>query len=148
MTITYEWRGAFDDADLGRLHAEGFGGAPPGGDWWARVNRHSLGWVCARAGGRLVGFVNVAWDGGGHAFLLDTVVATALRRRRVGARLVAVAAGGARAAGCVWLHVDFEPQLRTFYLDACGFRPTPAGVLPLSGGADPRPPTGHRPHHI
>jgi GNAT superfamily N-acetyltransferase len=135
VTITYEWRGAFDDADLDRLHAQGFGGAPPGGGWWARVNRHSLGWVCARADGRLVGFVNVAWDGGGHAFLLDTVVATTLRRRRVGARLVAVAAGRARAAGCGWLHVDFEPQLRTFYLDACGFRPTTAGVLPLSGGA-------------
>jgi GNAT superfamily N-acetyltransferase len=139
VTITYEWRGTFDSADVGRLHADGFGATPLGGDgdWWSRVNRHSLGWVCARRDGRLVGFVNVAWDGGGHAFLLDTLVAAGLRRRGVGAHLVAVAAREARAAGCTWLHVDFEPHLRAFYLDACGFRSTPAGVLPLEGGGHP-----------
>lgn len=38
------------------------------------MNRHSLGWVCARFDGALVGFVNVAWDGAAHAFILDTVV--------------------------------------------------------------------------
>ncbi|TDC74765.1 GNAT family N-acetyltransferase, partial [Streptomyces hainanensis] len=41
--------------------------------------------------GRLVGFVNVAWDGGAHAFLLDTVVASDHRRLGIAARLVAVA---------------------------------------------------------
>ena len=30
-----------------------------------------------------------------------------------------------------WVHVDFEPHLRGFYL-ACGFRPTEAGLLHLS----------------
>jgi hypothetical protein len=35
------------------------------------------------------------------------------------------------AAGCEWLHVDFEPELRRFYLDACGFRPTDAGLIRL-----------------
>ncbi|MGH3156761.1 MAG: GNAT family N-acetyltransferase [Streptosporangiaceae bacterium] len=39
-----------------------------------------MGWVCARESGRLVGFVNVAWDGGEHAFILDTVVSAAARR--------------------------------------------------------------------
>ena len=44
-------------------------------DWRAQVERHSLGWVCATdGGGSLVGFVNVAWDGGVHAFVLDTLV--------------------------------------------------------------------------
>ncbi|GAA1382784.1 hypothetical protein GCM10009639_02270 [Kitasatospora putterlickiae] len=46
-------------------------------------------------------------------------------------RLVAAAAANARAAGCDWLHVDFEPHLRDYYLDACGFRPTDAGLLRL-----------------
>jgi len=87
--------------------------------------------VCAREDGRLVGFVNVAWDGGVHAFVLDTVVAPAAGRRGIGTRLVAIATENARAAGCEWLHVDFEPHLRSFYFDACGFRPTDAGLIQL-----------------
>lgn len=132
MTITYEWRGAFEDADVDALHAEGFGHPAGKADWRARVERHSLGWVCAREeDGRLAGFVNVAWDGGAHAFLLDTVVALRLRSRGVGAALVESAAEGARAAGCEWLHVDFEEHLRPFYFGACGFRATAAGLLAL-----------------
>jgi hypothetical protein len=38
---------------------------------------------------------------------------------------------GARAAGCEWLHVDFEDHLRRFYLGACGFTPTNAGLIEL-----------------
>ncbi|MFC9733737.1 GNAT family N-acetyltransferase [Streptomyces roseolus] len=131
MTITYEWRGDFDNAALNVLHAEGFGHPVSDVDWWTRVRRHSLGWVCARADGDLVGFVNVAWDGGGHAFVLDTVVAGGHRRSGVGAELVAEAARRAREAGCAWLHVDFEDDLRSFYVDACGFEPTAAGLLAL-----------------
>ena len=36
-----------------------------------------------------------------------------------------------RAAGCEWLHVDFEEELREFYVGACGFTPTPAGLIAL-----------------
>src|SRR5215470_10707146 len=107
MTITYDWRGDFDDAALTALHAEGSGGPGDAIDWHARVRRHSLGWVCARRSGELVGFVNVAWDGGAHAFILDTVVAAGARRCGIGTRLIAAAAGHARDAGCEWLHVDF-----------------------------------------
>ncbi|GIF46089.1 acetyltransferase (GNAT) family protein [Asanoa ferruginea] len=130
MTVTYRWRGDFDSAEVAALHAEGFGQPATPEDWWDRVNRHSLGWVCARAGGTLVGFVNVAWDGATHAFVLDTVVASTARRQGVGAALVAAATDGARAAGCAWLHVDFEPALQPFY-DACGFIPTRAGLIAL-----------------
>lgn len=45
--------------------------------------------------------------------------------------LVGHAARHAGAAGCEWLHVDFGPQLAAFYLDACGFESTPAGVIHL-----------------
>lgn len=131
MTITYEWRGGFDNADVNALHAEAFEHAVMPIDWLAQVRRHSLGWVCARAGGRLVGFVNVAWDGGVHAFVLDTMVAADVRRAGVGSELVAVAAREARAAHCEWLHVDFDEDLRGFYFDACGFRPTDAGLIAL-----------------
>jgi GNAT superfamily N-acetyltransferase len=130
--ITYEWRGAFMDRELNELHAEGFGHRVlDEDDWKGQVERHSLGWVTARDADALVGFVNVAWDGGVHAFILDTLVAGHVRRQGVGRRLVAVAEEQARAAGCEWLHVDFDPHLRSFYLDACGFRPTDAGVIEL-----------------
>lgn len=131
MTITYEWRGEFDNADVNALHAEGFHHRALDIDWHAQVHRHSLGWVCARRDGGLVGFVNVAWDGDVHAFILDTMVTAAHRRSGVGAALVSVAAREARAAGCEWLHVDFEEELRDFYFGACGFTPTNAGLIAL-----------------
>ncbi|WP_328770175.1 GNAT family N-acetyltransferase [Streptomyces sp. NBC_00286] len=131
MTITYEWRGDFDNTALNALHAAGFGYQTLDVDWLARVRRHSLGWVCARYDGDLVGFVNVAWDGGVHAFILDTVVALGHRHSGIGAGLVAEAARQARTAKCEWLHVDFEDDLRSFYFDACGFKPTTAGLIAL-----------------
>ncbi|MET7493110.1 GNAT family N-acetyltransferase [Streptomyces sp900116325] len=131
MTITYEWRGDFDNASLDALHADGFGTPVARTDWRARLEDHSLGWVCAWEDGVLSGFVNVGWDGGAHAFILDTVVAVDRRSRGVGAALVAVAVKEARAAKCEWLHVDFEEHLRAFYFDACGFRETSAGLIAL-----------------
>ena len=129
--VRHQWRGPFTDTELNGLHARAFGHPPEGTGWWARVSAHSLGWVCARRGASIVGFVNLAWDGGAHAFLLDTAVDPGLQRQGVGTGLVAAAAEGARAARCQWLHVDFEPHLRDFYLDACGLRPTRAGLLAL-----------------
>lgn len=132
MATDYRWRGAFDNAEVNELHADAFGHRVLDDDWLAQVSRHSLGWVCARDGEDLVGFVNVAWDGGVHAFVLDTIVAARAGRQGIGTRLVAAAVDGARAAGCEWLHVDFEDHLRAFYFDACGFVPTDAGVIKLA----------------
>ncbi len=126
-----EWRGEFTNAEANRLHAECFEHEPTEDDWRSRVDRFSLGWVCMRSDGELTGFVNVAWDGGAHAFILDTMVSAPFRRRGHAARLVAEAARHATAAGCEWLHVDFEPHLRGFYVDACGFTPTDAGLIRL-----------------
>ena len=72
--IDYSWRGPFANAELNALHAEGFGHRLLDDDWQAQVSRHSLGRVSAREDDQLVGFVNVAWAGGVHAFLLDTLV--------------------------------------------------------------------------
>ena len=46
-------------------------------------------------------------------------------------RLVEQALEGARKSQCEWLHVDFEPHLRGFYFDACGFRRVDAGLIAL-----------------
>lgn len=131
MEIIYAWRGRFTNPEVNALHAEGFGHRVLDDDWQAQLDRHSLGWVCARDDERLVGFVNVAWDGAVHAFILDTVVSETARHQGIGTRLVAVATDHARTAGCEWLHVDFEDHLRSFYFEGCGFRPTNAGLIPL-----------------
>lgn len=130
--ITYLWRGRFEDTEVNGLHAEGFEHEASDENWWARLNQHSLGWVCARDDGRLVGFVNVAWDGADHAFILDTVVSKSVRRQGIGTKLVAVASDHASSHGCDWLHVDFEDHLRSFYLDQCGFHATDAGLIRLT----------------
>jgi GNAT superfamily N-acetyltransferase len=137
MTVAYGWRGAFESSEANVLHAAAFDHpvlADEEWDWKVQVERHSLGWVCARDRGTLVGFVNVAWDGAVHAFVLDTMVATSHRRRGIGTELVAVAVRQAREAGCEWLHVDFEDRLRDFYFEGCGFEPTNAGLISLAGG--------------
>ena len=131
MNVTYEWRGTFRNGDSNRLHAEAFNHRVLDDDWVAQVTRHSLGWVCAYIGSELVGFVNVAWDGGVHAFVLDTMVAAKLRHQGIGRRLVEEAVSGARSANCEWLHVDFDDHLRDFYFDNCGFSPTNAGLIQL-----------------
>ncbi|WP_018348753.1 GNAT family N-acetyltransferase [Longispora albida] len=120
------------DRELSALHARAFGGAIQLAPWAQRLEKHALTWVGAFDDGLIVGFVQVCWDGGAHAFLLDTAVDPAWQHRGLGQQLVEAAAADARQAGCQWLHVDFEPHLEEFYLDKCGFRPTRAGLLPLS----------------
>lgn len=125
-------RFAVDDAALSELHALAVGATAAEPHPWAeRLARHSLTWVGAFDGERLVGFVHVVWDGGAHAFLLDTVVHPERQRGGLGRALVAAAVAEARRAGCAWLHVDYEPELAAFYRDACGFAPTEAGLLRL-----------------
>jgi len=99
--ISYQWRGSVRNPELNALHADGFGHRLLDDDWEA------------------------------HAFILDTLVATAARRHGIGTRMVTIAAEQARAARCEWLHVDFEEHLRSFYMDSCGFRPAQAGTIAL-----------------
>ena len=96
------------------------------------VLEHSLLYVCAYHETRLIGFVNVAWDGSQHAFILDTTVDRDFQRRGIGTELVKHAAEAVRKRNVEWLHVDFEPHLQDFY-DRCGFRNTAAGLINLRG---------------
>ncbi len=118
-----------------------FSAGGPGAGWpswqraadtsdWRPVLGSSLAYVCAYDGDELVAFVNVAWDGRDHAFLLDTRVHPDHRHRGLGKRLVARAVDAARRAGCTVLHVDYAAELEPFYA-ACGFGPTAAGLIEL-----------------
>lgn len=105
-----------------------------GSDWNGNLEailERSLVHVGAFEGETLVGYVNVAWDGGAHAFLLDPTVHPDYQHRGIGSGLVKRAVDLARERGADWLHVDYEPHLDGFY-KACGFRDTKAGVLRLS----------------
>jgi GNAT superfamily N-acetyltransferase len=134
LSVTYTWRGGVTSTELNALHADAFETrtyADDEWDWAAQLEGHSLGWVTAREDAHLLGFVNVAWDGLVHAWIQDTMVASVARRRGIATALVARAVEGSRAAGCEWLHVDFEDHLRAFYFGACGFEPTNAGLIHL-----------------
>ncbi len=132
MSIELVPRFAVDDGQLSALHARAFGGDRAQTQLWAeRLERHALTWIGAFDDGQLVGFIEVCWDGGTHAFLLDTAVDPDRQHRGIGTALVKAATDQARAAGCEWLHVDFEPHLEHFYLTRCGFRATRAGLIRL-----------------
>jgi len=134
MAVTYAWRGDVRSTELNRLHADAFDTRlydDDEWDWTSQLHGHSLGWVVARDRDALVGFVNVVWDGLVHAWIQDTMVATAARRRGIATALIGRAVAESRAAGCEWLHVDFEDHLRHFYIEACGFEPTNAGLIRL-----------------
>jgi ribosomal protein S18 acetylase RimI-like enzyme len=140
MAISYEWRGEFSNDEVNALHAEAFETRlfdESEWNWRELVSAHSLGWVVARDGATLVGFVNVLWDGFVHAWIQDTMVAMSARGLGAGRQLVGLATEGARRAGCEWLHVDFDDDLRRFYFDACGFTPTNAGLIALQEQAPP-----------
>jgi GNAT superfamily N-acetyltransferase len=122
------------DADLAPLWFAAWG-APlrPG---YAEILHRSLCHATAGVDGRLIGFVNVAWDGGAHTFLLDTTVHPEFRRRGIATALVRLVTAAARARGAEWLHVDYEPHLEGFYR-GCGFGSTKAGLIRLIPSAAP-----------
>jgi predicted N-acetyltransferase YhbS len=134
--IEYRWRSEISDEQVNEL-TRSYGGRAATG-WWDRIRPHSLGWGTAHLeDGAPVGFVNVAWDGGDHAFLLDPKVRRDLQRRGIGTALVRLAAHHAAEAGCEWLHVDFRDELAPFYFGACGFDRTAAGQLHLRAPGGP-----------
>lgn len=132
MTIEYRHSPPLANETLNALFSVGWPSwqsAPDTSDWQP-VLKKSLVYICAFDGERLIGFVNVAWDGRDHAFILDTRVDPDFRMRGIGKELVAQAAESARATGCEWLHVDYSPELATFY-ESCGFNATAAGLMQL-----------------
>ena len=118
-TTLLAWRSEVTDEELVALTLAG-GGEARAGVLGSRPRPFARLGLRPRGTGRLIEFVDVAWDGGDHAFLLDPTVAPEHRRRG----LACAPARSARQAGCEWLHVDVEDDLGGFYLRACGFRPT------------------------
>jgi ribosomal protein S18 acetylase RimI-like enzyme len=114
------------DEDMAALWMSAWG--QPGPASFANILSRSLGHVGAFESGSLVAFVNLAWDGGVHAFILDTCVHEAYQRRGIGTALVRKAIDVACEREIHWLHVDYEKHLDGFYR-RCGFQRTSAGLI-------------------
>ena len=97
---------------------------------------HSMGWVTARMrdGGGLVGFVNVAWDGGDHAFLLDTKVASEHQRQGIGAALARPCRTACKGGRMRVAARRFRRPPRGVLLRRLRLRPTHAGLIHLPRG--------------
>lgn len=121
--IEYRHRESLDEDELQALFESSWPDGRKAG--YGSVLEHSFTWVAARSDGRLVGFVNIAWDGGKHFFLLDTTVHPDWRGGGIGRRLVMEAV--ADCPGIV--HVDADEQLMNRLYGPCGFRSVPAGIL-------------------
>ncbi len=120
------------DAEVSRLHHAAFGGKYELRPWRAQLEQRSKSWVGAFDGDVLCGFVHAVWDGGRHAFLLDTAVGPGMQRRGVGTTLVSTIVSDLKASGIEWLHVDYAPHLTEFYTAACGFESTEAALMRLA----------------
>jgi ribosomal protein S18 acetylase RimI-like enzyme len=129
LPIRYDNRPELDVQKLDAIFTAAWGS--PKHDY-GRVLARSFTWVTASRGDELVGFVNVAWDGGAHFFLLDTTVHPNWMRRGIGRRLVEEAIKACRGRG-EWLHVDADQQQMTGFYHRCGFEPTPGGLVDLTG---------------
>lgn len=127
--IRYQISDELTDEALNALYLACWPEHRPGA--YRKILDRSLLFVTAHYGEQLVGFVNLAWDGGEHTFLLDTTVHPEFRHRGIGTELCNRAVSEAACHDIKWVHVDFEPHLRGFYAD-CGFRPTEAGLIRLN----------------
>ena len=127
--VIYETNPDVANEALNALFAEAWANHTPRD--FSPVLSQNLGHVCATVDGLLVGFVNVAWDGNKHAFLLDPTVRSDRQRQGIGTQLVRRAIDLAKAKGVEWLHVDYEPRFAEFYA-TCGFRTTEAGLMNLN----------------
>lgn len=128
MTIRYERKPPLSSRALGELLAPDVPEA--GRPDYSEVLRRSLLWICAYHGDRLVGYCNLAWDGGVHAFLLDPTVHKEYRHRGIGTALVREAlAAAAEHPQLEWVHVDASLELMERFYQPLGFRPTPAGLV-------------------
>lgn len=137
--VVYSHRPDLEHEELQRLFERAWGSRKCD---FRPVLARSFTWIAARTvEGALVGFVNVAWDGGVHFFLLDTTVAPEWQHLGIGTGLVREAIADCQGAGD-WLHVDSSEELMESFYRRCGFSAVPAGILSVQGdGINAAPPT-------
>lgn len=105
------------------------------GHVWTDYNKvlsRSLCYITAYHCNELIGFINIAWDGNKHAFLLDTSVDPNYRNKGIGKTIVNKAIAQCKDFSIEWIHVDYEVRYENFYKQ-CGFiQKTTASLLHLT----------------
>ena len=126
MKIRYAERASLEPEELQDLFRSAWAGAAKPG--YGNVLARSFTWISAHAEALLVGFVNIAWDGGVHFFMLDTTVHPDYQRRGIGTELVRRAIEACLGHG-EWLHVDSDDDLMERLYFRAGFSPANAGTV-------------------
>jgi GNAT superfamily N-acetyltransferase len=79
------------------------------------------------ASGTLIAWCAILSDSVRHAVLIDVIVHPVWQRQGIGQALVATAVSHIKASGISIIHVDFEPEFKTFY-ERCGSRTGLGGI--------------------
>lgn len=90
----------------------------------------SLAYITARYDSQLIGFYNLAWDGGRHATIFDLNVHPDYRHQGVALEMLKMAPIIAKKNNIKFLHVDFDLKLEKLYKKA-GFEMISAGIIQL-----------------
>lgn len=99
-----------DDEAVTDVHRLAFGSSVTAVHPWVhQLEHHSLAWVGAFAGSTLVGFANVCWDGGSHAFVLDSAVRSDHQRHEIGRGPVLTAPTDAGLLDLTWIRDATAP---------------------------------------
>lgn len=126
--VEFRRRPPLTDGALDELFTSAGGEGSPLG--YQQILARSLSWIGAFVDDRLIGYANLAWDGGVHAFLLDPTVHPDFQRRGIGTRLVREALLAAYDHGGLdWVHVDSSDELMNDFYFPVGFTSTAAGVV-------------------
>ncbi len=90
----------------------------------------SLSYATVRDGDTLIGFCNLAWDGGRHATIFDLNVHPDFRKQGLALKMLEMLKGVAKSNNVKFLHVDCSPHLEPLYKKA-GFEMISAGLICL-----------------
>lgn len=119
---------AIDRAQLDQLFLRGWGAPRP---HYEQVLERSFAWVTAHRDGRLLGFANVAWDGGSNYFLLDlTIDPSCADQDEIFKDMIEAAVDRCRKEGGS-LRIDAPDELLKSFFQPMGFKPVSAGVMNL-----------------
>jgi len=94
------------------------------------ILERNLAHVVARDNQNLIGFCNLAWDGGRHATVFDLCVHPDYRHQGIALKMLEWAPKIAQDHGIKYLHVDFDSALEELYKKA-GFEIISAGIVYL-----------------
>lgn len=123
---------AVDLSQLNQLFTRVWGAPKPN---YEQVLGRSFAWVMVYRDGKLLGFANVAWDGGPNFFLLDVSIdPSSADEDKIFTDMIEAAVQRCRKEGGS-MRVDAPEELLKSYFQPLGFKPVSAAVINLPKGS-------------